>query len=93
MYYGYYWLGGKVTSTELWTFSSFSDKMDGVLIQLVGLRVGMPHPVPAPAPVERERALPQAVAVLVGLDALVADDADGTSVAEGPVLSLSKEQR
>jgi uncharacterized protein (DUF2062 family) len=31
MYYGYYWVGGKVLAVELWTFSNFSEKMNGVL--------------------------------------------------------------
>lgn len=31
MYYGYYWVGGKVLATDLWTFGNFSEKMNGVL--------------------------------------------------------------
>ena len=31
MYYGYYWLGGKLLSIELWTFGNFSDRMNWVV--------------------------------------------------------------
>ncbi|MFH2002840.1 MAG: DUF2062 domain-containing protein, partial [Planctomycetota bacterium] len=31
MYYGYYWLGGKILSVELWTFATFSSKIDAVM--------------------------------------------------------------
>ena len=59
--------------------------MDGVLVQLVDLGIGVPRPVPASAPVEGEGALAQAVKVLVGLDPLAADDGAG-----GPVLSRAE---
>jgi len=30
MYYGYYWVGGGLLGIEQWTFSNFSDRMDGI---------------------------------------------------------------
>jgi uncharacterized protein (DUF2062 family) len=31
MYYGYYWLGGKLLTIETWTFHNFSSKIDGLM--------------------------------------------------------------